>query len=62
MEGDVITLQDIFLFDYSAGARRARALPWRATARPAFRPKFTERLRDVGIELGAELFEGEDGA
>ena len=55
MEGDVITLQDIFLFDYSAGVdENGRYLgQLRATG---VRPKFTEKLADQGIHLGPEVF------
>jgi pilus assembly protein CpaF len=55
MEGDVITLQDIFLFDYSAGVdENGRYLgQLKATG---VRPKFTEKLADQGIHLGPEVF------
>jgi pilus assembly protein CpaF len=55
MEGDVITLQDIFLFDYSAGVdENGRYLgQLKATG---VRPKFAEKLADQGIHLGPEVF------
>ena len=55
MEGDVITLQDIFLFDYAAGVdENGRYLgQLKATG---VRPKFAEKLADQGIHLGPEVF------
>jgi pilus assembly protein CpaF len=55
MEGDVITLQDIFLFDYAAGVdENGRYLgQLKATG---VRPKFSEKLADQGIHLGPEVF------
>ena len=54
MEGDVVTLSDLFAFDHTAGIdddgrHRGRLLP------TGLRPTFTERLRDQGIELPARL-------
>jgi pilus assembly protein CpaF len=55
MEGDMVTLQDIFLFDKTglseSGKVRGR---FRATG---IRPKFSERLQASGIRLGSELFQ-----
>jgi pilus assembly protein CpaF len=55
MEGEVITLQDVFLFDYSAGiGEDGRFL---GCARPTgLRPKFSTRLSDQGIALPADIF------
>lgn len=56
MEGEVVTLQDIFLFDFSQGlddAGRQRGF----LKSTGIRPKFTTRLDEVGIELPAELFQ-----
>jgi pilus assembly protein CpaF len=49
-EGDIITLQDVFLFDYAAGMDengrfRGNAVP------TGIRPKFMEHLHDLGIDL-----------
>jgi pilus assembly protein CpaF len=54
MEGQVVTLQDIFLFDYSAGLDpEGRFL---GAARPTgIRPAFSDRLADVGIHLPAHV-------
>lgn len=58
MEGDVIILQDIFLFDYGMGVDdKGRFLGHlKATG---VRPKFAEKLSDLGIRLGAEVFQPE---
>jgi len=55
MEGDIIQLQDIFLFDYSAGLdEEGRFLGnLRATG---LRPRFIERLQDRGVTVPAEVF------
>jgi len=55
MEGDIITLQDIFLFDYSAGLDAAGR--FRGRSRPTgLRPKFTDRLAELGIEVPGSVF------
>ena len=58
MEGELIILQDVFVFDWSKGVdENGRFL---GSLKPTgIRPKFAERLRDVGIELAAGLFESE---
>ncbi|AXH95650.1 CpaF family protein [Ornithinimicrobium avium] len=58
MEGDIITLQDAFVFDYAAGVdHNGRFL---GTTRPTgVRPGFTERFEDLGIELPEHLFEAD---
>lgn len=57
MEGDVVTLSDVFLFDYAAG--RDEHGRYLGRAQPTgIRPRFAERLRDVGIELPAPIFAG----
>ncbi|MGZ4685263.1 CpaF family protein, partial [Oryzihumus sp.] len=55
MESDVITLQDLFVFDYSAG--RDEQGRFRGTLRSTgLRPKFSEHLRDLGVELNPAMF------
>ena len=55
MEGEVIILQDIFLFDFAAGVGEDGKLV--GTLQPTgVRPKFAEKLSDHGIKLGAEVF------
>jgi len=55
MEGDVITMQDIFLFERSGlgpdGRVRGR---FRATG---IRPKCADRLAAAGVHLGMDMFE-----
>jgi pilus assembly protein CpaF len=55
MEGEVITLQDIFLFDMRAGvdAQGRFAGQLRSTG---LRPRFLDRLLDMGIAVPHELF------
>ncbi|MCR8670693.1 CpaF family protein [Agrococcus sp. HG114] len=56
MEGQVVTLQDVFAFDFAAGtdeSGRFLGVP-RATG---VRPNFSERLADMGIRLPADAFE-----
>jgi len=55
MEGDVITLQDIFMFDFSAGVDENGRFRGELQA-TGVRPKFTEKLADLGIRLGPEVF------
>jgi pilus assembly protein CpaF len=58
MEGDVIVLQDLFLFDYAMGVDENGR--FRGTLKSTgIRPKFAEKLADHGIRLGPELFAGE---
>jgi len=55
MESDVITLQDLFTFDYGAG--RDEKGRFRGCLRSTgLRPKFTEHLHDLGIELPLDMF------
>jgi pilus assembly protein CpaF len=55
MEGDVIVLQDIFLFDFKAGVdEHGRFL---GTMKPTgIRPKFMERLQDRGVVVPVQMF------
>jgi pilus assembly protein CpaF len=55
MEGDVITLQDLFLFDYSAGIDDEGKFRGKLQA-TGIRPKFVERLADLGIPVPADVF------
>jgi pilus assembly protein CpaF len=60
MEGDVIVLQDIFLFDFKAGVdEHGRAL---GVIKPTgIRPKFMERLKDRGVTVLPQMFVPEPG-
>ena len=55
MESEVVTMQDLFLFDFAAGVdENGRFL---GTLRPTgIRPTFVQRLADEGIALPAGLF------
>jgi pilus assembly protein CpaF len=55
MEGDIITLQDLFTFDYSAG-RDANGRFLGCLRSTGLRPKFTEHLRDMGVDLPQTMF------
>ena len=56
MEGDVITLQDIFFFEQRGIDEEGRIL---GRLRPTgIRPKFSDRFQAAGIDLPAELFGG----
>ena len=56
MEGEIITMQEIFLFEKTGVTQEGRVLGrFRATG---VRPKICERLRASGINLPAEMFEG----
>ena len=58
MEGDIITLQDLFLFDFSMGIDSQGSFKgWIKST--GLRPKFMGRLHDVGIDISNEVFEKE---
>jgi pilus assembly protein CpaF len=58
MEGDVITLQDIFLFDFGMGVDEGGR--FKGHLKPTgIRPKFAEKMADYGIKLKADMFQGE---
>jgi pilus assembly protein CpaF len=60
MEGEVITLQDIFLFDFGAGVDEQGR--YRGSLKAVgVRPKFAEKLADMGIRLGPEVFQPDAG-
>lgn len=55
MEQEMITLQDIFLFEKTGMTESGRIQGrFRATG---IRPKFHERLKACGITLSAQLFQ-----
>jgi pilus assembly protein CpaF len=57
MEGEIITLQDIFVFDFRAGTDEFGR--FRGQLRPTgIRPLFLERLAEVGVTLPPEIFGG----
>jgi pilus assembly protein CpaF len=58
MEQDTITLQDLFLFDYSMGIDEQGRFKGMIKS-TGLRPRFLDRLKDFGIVLPNELFEKE---
>ncbi|MFP5313761.1 MAG: CpaF family protein [Actinomycetes bacterium] len=55
MEGDVVTLQDAFVFDYAAGVDSSG----RFLGKPiptGIRPRFMERFEDMGITVSPAVF------
>ncbi|MET3933132.1 CpaF family protein [Arthrobacter sp. OAP107] len=55
MEGDIVTLQDAFVFDYSAGMDANG----RFLGKPVptgVRPRFTDRFAELGIEISPSVF------
>ncbi len=57
MEGQTVTLQDIFLFDYSAGIDANGKFLGRPVA-TGVRPRFAERFEELGIYLSPRVFGG----
>src|SRR5437773_5626923 len=56
MEGDIITMQEIFLFEKAGVTQEGKVVGrFRATG---VRPKVCERLKASGIHLPADMFEG----
>jgi pilus assembly protein CpaF len=55
MEGDVITLQDVFAFDWNAG-RDAEGRPLSLLRPTGLRPRFAEKLAEHGVPLPPALF------
>ncbi|MGZ4108445.1 MAG: CpaF family protein [Actinomycetota bacterium] len=55
MEGDVITLQDIFLFDWSTGVDENGRFKGRLKA-TGLRPTFLDKLQDRGVHIDPAIF------
>jgi pilus assembly protein CpaF len=55
MEGDVVTLQDLFLFDYSQGVDEEGRFLGNLKA-TGLRPRFLDRLQERGISVSPEVF------
>ena len=55
MEGDIVTLQDLFLFDFRAGADEHGRYVGQLQA-TGIRPHFLDHLKDRGISLPPALF------
>jgi len=59
MEGDVIIMQDLFMFDFSAGLDEHGR--FRGSLKSlGIRPHFADKLEDMGIALDPELFRVEE--
>lgn len=61
MEAEVVTLQDVFAFDFSKGVDVEGHYLGRLEP-VGIRPKFYERLRDAGINLPSSMFEKRQAA
>jgi pilus assembly protein CpaF len=57
MEGDIVTLQDAFTFDYSAGLDANGTFLGRPTP-TGVRPRFVDRFAELGIQLSPAVFGG----
>lgn len=55
MEGDIVTLQDAFLFDYSAGVDAHGRFLGRPVA-TGIRPRFLDRFAELGIAVSPAIF------
>jgi pilus assembly protein CpaF len=55
MESDVITLQDIFLFDYASGVDEEGRFIGRLKP-TGLRPKFMDKLAERGVHVDADIF------
>ncbi|MGY1987742.1 CpaF family protein, partial [Blastococcus sp. SYSU DS0669] len=56
MEGETVTLQDAFLFDYSAGVDPVTGRFLGKPVPTGVRPRFTDRFTDMGITLSPRVF------
>jgi pilus assembly protein CpaF len=55
MEGDIVTLQDAFVFDYGAGIDENGRFRGKPVA-TGVRPRFIERFADLGIKISPSTF------
>ncbi len=55
MEGDIVTLQDAFVFDYSAGVD-AHGMFLGRPVPTGIRPRFIDRFEDLGIRVSPGVF------
>lgn len=58
MEGKIITLQDLFVFDFSMGIDSTGKFKGRIKS-TGLRPRFLDRLHDIGVDIPSEVFEKE---
>lgn len=57
MEGDIVTLQDVFLFDYAAGMDAQGRFLGKPTS-TGIRPRFLDRFSELGITVSPAVFGG----
>ncbi|WP_445442967.1 CpaF family protein [Clavibacter sp. km1a] len=55
MEGEIVTLQDAFVFDYSAGVDADGRFLGKPVS-TGVRPRFVDRFADLGIQLSPSVF------
>jgi pilus assembly protein CpaF len=55
MEGETVTLQDAFLFDYAAGVDAHGKFLGKPVP-TGVRPRFTDKFDDLGIKLSPRVF------
>jgi pilus assembly protein CpaF len=55
MEGEIITLQDIFRFTFTSGGKESAQMTGRLQS-TGLRPKLSDRIRDAGVDLPPRLF------
>jgi pilus assembly protein CpaF len=55
MEGEIVTLQDAFVFDYSAGVDASGRFLGKPVS-TGVRPRFVDRFTDLGITLSPSVF------
>jgi len=55
MEGETITLQDLFLFDFAAGMDDEGKFRGRLKS-TGLRPKFVDKLEERGVFVDPEVF------
>jgi pilus assembly protein CpaF len=60
MEGDKVTLQDAFLFDYSAGVDEHGKYLGKPVS-TGVRPRFTDKFDDMGIKVSPHVFAAPPG-
>ncbi len=55
MENDIVTMQDVFLFEKQGQSAEGRTLGYFTAT--GIRPKFAEKLKACGVDLPADMFE-----
>jgi len=58
MEGDIVTLQDAFVFDFTAGVDEDGHVLGHAVA-TGVRPRFADKFREMGIALSPGVFQAD---